>query len=680
MYYDSLTLKLLRYINKSIEEVAEELKISERTIRYRIKDLNENFSSQKNFIYIEKKIIKFKGEISFLEKILEQEEYVFGSNERIEIILLLLLFNSEGYKAEKIITILNISRSTLKQDLKILRNELKEKNIEIISKANKGLIIVGEELEIRKLILEKLRNYFVVKNEKIELLKDLDLLKRKIIEDFLEKDLIERVAVFFKKIKIDLKKKISDEAFQIIFIYLLITLKRLRGELRLEKCQNSQFIKSTEDYKVIQNNIALLEEKNIKINSEEIIKITEFILGAHTYNFQYSFYENWILIERFIDNLIGKMSKEIEINLNEDKVLREGLINHIVPTIYRLKNNLVLQESIAEEIRYEYPNYYMNIKKFVKEIENYIGKSFSDNEIAFLVVHFILALKRKEEKIRNHKRVVIVCGLGYGTSNLLKQEIEELFDIEVVDIVPLNNINNITELDVDYVLSTMEIKDEKISIPIIRVNAFLKKEDIIKLLSYGIKNKKIEIEVEEILEVIENYIDIKDRGTIKKKLLEYSSEKEKINSLVSKSLLELLPLKNIRLDVKVDSWQEAIEEAGEILLKNSYIDKEYIEEMKNKIVDLGTYMLIDEKVLLPHGDMERNVFKTGLSYVQLAEDIIFPGGLPVKHIFALCTMNSEEHIKGLLELKQLLEEKKLRIELEKCLDKKEVLKIIEKNL
>lgn len=680
MYYDSLTLKLLRYINKSIEEVAEELKISERTIRYRIKDLNENFSSQKNFIYIEKKIIKFKGEISFLEKILEQEEYVFGSNERIEIILLLLLFNPEGYKAEKIITILNISRSTLKQDLKILRNELKEKNIEIISKANKGLIIVGEELEIRKLILEKLRNYFVVKNEKIELLEDLDLLKRKIIEDFLEKDLIERVAVFFKKIKIDLKKKISDEAFQIIFIYLLITLKRLRGKLRLEKCQNFQFIKSTEDYKVIQNNIALLEEKNIKINSEEIIKITEFILGAHTYNFQYSFYENWILIERFIDNLIGKMSKEIEINLNEDKVLREGLINHIVPTIYRLKNNLVLQESIAEEIRYEYPNYYMNIKKFVKEIENYIGKSFSDNEIAFLVVHFILALKRKEEKIRNHKRVVIVCGLGYGTSNLLKQEIEELFDIEVVDIVPLNNINNITELDVDYVLSTMEIKDEKISIPIIRVNAFLKKEDIIKLLSYGIKNKKIEIEVEEILEVIENYIDIKDRGTIKKKLLEYSSEKEKINSLVSKSLLELLPLKNIRLDVKVDSWQEAIEEAGEILLKNSYIDKEYIEEMKNKIVDLGTYMLIDEKVLLPHGDMERNVFKTGLSYVQLAEDIIFPGGLPVKHIFALCTMNSEEHIKGLLELKQLLEEKKLRIELEKCLDKKEVLKIIEKNL
>ncbi|MGY0393583.1 PTS sugar transporter subunit IIA [Fusobacterium sp. SYSU M8A802] len=680
MYYDSLTLKLLRYVNKSIEKVAEELKISERTIRYRIKDLNENFSSQKNFIYIEKKIIKFKGEISFLEKILEQEEYVFGSNERIEIILLLLLFNPEGYKAEKIITILNISRSTLKQDLKILRNELKEKNIEIISKANKGLIIVGEELEIRKLILEKLRNYFVVKNEKIELLEDLDLLKRKIIEDFLEKDLIERVAVFFKKIKIDLKKKISDEAFQIIFIYLLITLKRLRGKLRLEKCQNFQFIKSTEDYKVIQNNIALLEEKNIKINSEEIIKITEFILGAHTYNFQYSFYENWILIERFIDNLIGKMSKEIEINLNEDKVLREGLINHIVPTIYRLKNNLVLQESIAEEIRYEYPNYYMNIKKFVKEIENYIGKSFSDNEIAFLVVHFILALKRKEEKIRNHKRVVIVCGLGYGTSNLLKQEIEELFDIEVVDIVPLNNINNITELDVDYVLSTMEIKDEKISIPIIRVNAFLKKEDIIKLLSYGIKNKKIEIEVEEILEVIENYIDIKDRGTIKKKLLEYSSEKEKINSLVSKSLLELLPLKNIRLDVKVDSWQEAIEEAGEILLKNSYIDKEYIEEMKNKIVDLGTYMLIDEKVLLPHGDMERNVFKTGLSYVQLAEDIIFPGGLPVKHIFALCTMNSEEHIKGLLELKQLLEEKKLRIELEKCLDKKEVLKIIEKNL
>lgn len=679
MYYDSLTIELLKYIDKSIEIASKELNISERTIRYRIKNLNESSYFKDNLIYIEKKIIKFKGNLSFLKLILEKEEYICCSEERIELILLLLLFNSDGYKAEKILEILNISRSTLKQDLKIVRNILKKNKIELISKANKGLIINGEELEIRKLILDKLRSYFVIKNEKLELLESLNLIRRKIIEEYIDQNSIEKVTKFFRKIKIDLKKKISDEAFQIIFIYILITLKRLEEDFKLVRCQNTQFIKSTEDYKVIKQNIRILENKFLKITEEEIIKITEFILGAHTYNFKYSFYENWILIEKFIDNLISKMSKEMKINFIEDKILREGLINHIVPTIYRLKNNLELQESIAEEIKEKYPSYYRNIKKFIKEIENYIGKDFSENEIAFLVVHFILSLKRNEEKVRNHKKIVIVCGLGYGTSNLLKQEIEDLFDIEVLDIIPLNNISNIKSLNADYVISTVDIDKEKLEIPVIKVNAFLKKEDIIKLLSFGIKNKKIEMEVDKILEIVEECAEIKDKNNLKEKLLNYSLKKEKLNSLISKNITELLPLKNIKLKVKVSSWQEAIEKAGEILFNNNFINKKYIDEMKEKIRDLGTYMIIDEGVLLPHGEMETNVLKTGVSYIQLTENVEFPGGFPIRHIFALCTMNSEEHVKGLLELKQLLEEKKLRIKLENCQTEQEVMELI-KNL
>ncbi len=156
MYYDNLTIKLLKSIGKNIEEVSNELKISERTIRYRIKDLNTNFSLQDNSLYIEKKIIKFKGDISSLQKILEKEEYIFNSEERIELILLLLLFNSEGYKADKILDILAISRSTLKSDLKVIRSIFNSKKIELTSKANKGLIVSGEELEIRKLLLDKL--------------------------------------------------------------------------------------------------------------------------------------------------------------------------------------------------------------------------------------------------------------------------------------------------------------------------------------------------------------------------------------------------------------------------------------------------------------------------------------------------------------------------------------------
>ncbi|WP_294704691.1 PTS sugar transporter subunit IIA [uncultured Fusobacterium sp.] len=679
MYYDNLTINLLKHIGKNIKDIAKELNISERTIRYRIKDLNENLSLQNNSVYVEKKILKYKGDIFFLNNFLEKEEYIFNLEERVEIIILLLLFNSEGCKAEKILEILNISRSTLKNDLKIIREKFDEKKLEIISKANRGLIITGEEIEIRKFLLDKLRNCYVIKSEKITLEKNLNFLKKKVIEEFISNELIERVAKFFEKIKIDLKKSISDEAFQIIFIYILISLKRIYEDLKLNNCKNSQFMRSTEDYKVIKENIKILEDKNIKITEDEILKLTEFILGAHTYNFKYSFYENWILIEKFIDNLIFSMSREINRNLLEDKVLREGLINHIVPTIYRLKNNLELQESIANEIKEEYPNYFYKIKKLVEEIENYIGKKFSENEIAFLTVHFIIAIKRMEEKIQNHKQAIIVCGLGYGTSNLLKQEIEDLFDIEIKEVIPLNNLKSIKIEKLDYIISTIEIQEKNIEIPIIKVNTFLKQEDILNLLSYGIKNKKVNIEVNEIINIIKECAIIKDEDLLKRKILSYTSNNKK-NLIVSKTLLELLPEKNIKLQVRVNSWQEAIEEAGNILLKNQYINSKYIQEMKDKILELGTYMIIDNKVLLPHGEMQKNVLKTGVAYIQLEKEIEFPGGLPIKHIFALCTINSEEHIKGLLELKEILEEENFKIKLENCLSDIEIINEIKKSL
>ena len=74
--------------------------------------------------------------------------------------------------------ILAISRSTLKSDLKVIRSIFNSKKIELTSKANKGLIVSGEELEIRKLLLDKLRSYYVIKREKLEIISPFKLAKQ----------------------------------------------------------------------------------------------------------------------------------------------------------------------------------------------------------------------------------------------------------------------------------------------------------------------------------------------------------------------------------------------------------------------------------------------------------------------------------------------------------------------
>lgn len=678
MYFDNKKIILLKYIGKNIEDVSKELNISERTIRYRIKDLNEIFLEKRIFLYINKKIIKFDGNIEIINDILNKQTYIFTPEERIKIIILLLLVNSKGYKSENIIDILDISRSTLKGDLKIVRDIFSEKNIQIISKANRGLFLAGEEIDIRKFLLDRFRKIYVISGEELKFSNKINSTESHILENVINTSEVPLVINFLKKIIKDLNKKISDEAYQIIFLYFLIFLNRIKNNFTISKCSNVNFIKSTDDYKVIKNNIHFLLN-DIKVPEEEIIKITEFILGAHTYNFNYSFYENWILIEKLVDNLITEVNNKINIDILNDKTLREGLINHIVPTIYRLKNNIELQESIYTEVLEDYELLYKIIKNALIGIENFVGKSFSENEVAFFVVHFILSMKRNEKKISEIKKVIIVCGLGYGTSNLVKQEIEELFEVEVVDLVPLNNLSMIDLKNIDFIISTIDIKGININVPIIKVNAFLSKEDILILLNNGIKNKKNKIDIEKVVDIIEKNADILNKESLKKDLLKYLSNDELLNKSREKNLIELLPKENIKIMNSVISWEEAINEAGKILLKNGYVTKEYILEMKDKIKQLGMYMIIDDKTLLPHGDISEKVLKTGLSYLQLKNEIIFPQNIPIKHIFALSTTNSEEHIKGLLELKKAFEENNLKEKLEKCESVEEILNIINTN-
>lgn len=682
MFVDNKKIILLNHLDEKIETVSKKLGISERTIRYRIEDLNNFFSDEKlNYrIAVENKTIKGFGDLEKIEKELKFKNYNFSKSERIDMISLLLLISSYGCKADEICEIIDISRSTFKTDMKFVRNEFKIKNLDVISKANKGLIIKGDEIIIRKLLLEKFKKTFKIEDKTLNFFDKTNNQKINMIKNYIKEKYIIIVTEYLEKLKIDLNKKISDEAYQILMIYLLIIINRLKNKLSIKRnLQNQEFIKATDDFNVVKANINILENgSGIKINEFEIMKITEFVLGAHTYNFKYSFYENWIYIEKLADDLINKVNEKINVNISKDNTLREGLINHLIPTIYRLKNDIELENSIHQEIIEQYPLLYNEVKAALKKIEDFIGKNFSENETSFFVVHFVLSIKRMTEKFEEKKKIIIVCGLGYGTSNLLKQEMEELFDIEVKDLVPLNNFKNMDTKEIDFIITTTDINKNEINIPVIKVNSILTKENIINLLNKGIKNRKSRVNISDIINIIKNYSKIENEEILTNKLLDYFEKIEngKVEKFIEPSLIEILPIKNIKIIEKVNTWEEAISEAGEILCRNGYIKKEYVLEMIEKIRELGMYMMIGESIILPHADIGENVLKTGISYLQLKYPIEFSENIKIQHIFALASCDKKEHIKGLLELKQNIDEYNLKEKLEKCNTAEEIFKII----
>ena len=683
MFIDNKKIVLLNHLNEDIEKVSEILGISERTIRYRIEDLNEFFIDEKidYKIVIESRIIKGFGNLEEVIKELEDKNYNFSKSERMEIIFLVLLISSNGCKADEICNLVDISISTFKIDMRFVRQEFEKKKLKVISKANKGLIIVGHEIIIRKLLLEKLKKIFEIENKKLKFFEKISSYEVNIIKNYISSKNIQTVTQYLEKLKIVLNKKISDEAYQILMIYLLIVIKRVENNLTLEKnLQNQEFIKSTYDFEIVKSNIFILENnENIKMNELEIVKITEFLLGAHTYNFKYSFYENWIYIEKMADDLIKKVSEKINLNILKDNTLRDGLINHLIPTIYRLKNDIELENSIHREIIEQYPILYNEVKTALKKIEDFIGKEFSENETSFFVVHFVLSIKRMAEKSEEKKKILIVCGLGYGTSNLLKQEMEELFDIEIKDLVPLNNLKNIDTSEIDFIITTTDIKKLEVNIPIVKVNSILTKENITDLLTVGIKNRKNRVNIPEIMEIIKKYSSIENEEELEKILAGYfeNIENKEIEKFIDLSLKDILPLKNIKITKNTTTWEDAIFEAGKILYDNGYIKEKYIFEMIEKIKELGLYMMIGEAIILPHADIGENVIKTGISYLQLIEPVKIGDEMEIKHIFALASCDKNEHIKGLLELKKNIDENNLKEILEKCSTSEEIFNIIE---
>jgi len=137
------------------------------------------------------------------------------------------------------------------------------------------------------------------------------------------------------------------------------------------------------------------------------------------------------------------------------------------------------------------------------------------------------------------------------------------------------------------------------------------------------------------------------------------SENININKLLS--LSELLPRERIKLDVKVNNWQEAIREAGKLLFNSGAITSEYIEAMIKVAEELGPYIVIAPGIALPHAATEAGAKQTALSLIKLVDPIYFgnPDNDPVQLVFGLSAIDNKVHIVALQALAKLFLSKDL---------------------
>lgn len=295
---------------------------------------------------------------------------------------------------------------------------------------------------------------------------------------------------FLEKIEEKISFKINENVYYKIFSYILILLNfdkiSKNKEMLIRK-----FIKHTPEYLITFETIKqIFREKklNYELDETTLIQIADIVMGITLNNFENDYFEYWVNEDIIVDDIVKSISSQLNLNLNNDKIFHNGILHHIKLAIYRIKNNIHISNSVYDELLFQEKNFIKIVKNAIYPIENIIGISFTNYEIACIVFQLRAAIKRLKND--NMPRVVLICGLGFGTSRILEQSLQNNFNLDIIDVLPYYLADDIIHnyRRVQYILTTIDL-NRKYHIPILKLNPILQKEDFSLLEKIGIKKK-----------------------------------------------------------------------------------------------------------------------------------------------------------------------------------------------
>lgn len=144
------------------------------------------------------------------------------------------------------------------------------------------------------------------------------------------------------------------------------------------------------------------------------------------------------------------------------------------------------------------------------------------------------------------------------------------------------------------------------------------------------------------------------------------------------SLSKMLTKDMIALGVRARDWEEAVREAGKLLVRSGAVERRYIKAMIQMVKDIGPYIVIGPGVALPHARPEDGVKRPCMSLVTLDPPINFGNehNDPVTLVVAFGTPDKENHIEALAQLARLLGDEEALERIKRASSSEELLAVV----
>ena len=457
----------------TIKELTNSFHVTDRTIRTDIQAINLEIAKYECEILLKRKsgyyLMSYnKDKFKELQNQIEKQTNVLTFNsldDRIKYILQKLLYSQDYVILDDLANEVFVSRNTLQNYIKPIKEILETYNLIYVSKPNLGVKVFGNEKDKRECLLNEILckdtpTYIIgfTKEEQM-LFRDIDLFEiQTLVNQLLNKHDIHA----------------SDYDRKNLIMHCALMISRVKTENYIPF--DVQFPIQDDIYELIEQLCIQLENKfDIQITSGEKQYIYLHI-ASNTHMNIYSV--NTVKLQNQITKLLEVIYEEYNFDLRQDAILKKDLFNHFSSILSSKNIYMNKKNPLLNTIKTNFP---LPFEITLTSTAKVFSEALTEDEIGYISLHIGAAIERCFTSMYQKKRVVLVCGSGIATTRMLEARLQTFFNskIVIVNKISYAEFMHYDFANIDFVISTIPIQSDNIPVEI--VDFTLKNTDIEKI-------------------------------------------------------------------------------------------------------------------------------------------------------------------------------------------------------
>ena len=462
------------------KELASQLSCSDRTIRTYLKSLMDWKPDETGWKITAKQGYGYRLELqdkALYRNFIETEFFTEQNSaktenieDRYNYILNKLLFEQEKLYCDDLAEELFVSRSTLSADFKKIRQDLAKYDLQIESKANRGVYVKGSERNKRRFIMD----YFFRDNffQSLHNYINIEVPGRQIS--------LEELTIIVLDECREGHLKLSDFVIQNLVIHIALSFKRIAEGFQISKIEDWEQGNYLAERKIAEKILhRVYLATGLEFPKEEVDYITLHLISkASCQESQNTKIDTNQEIRKQLLEALEQVEHVKAYQFQHDFQLVEGVVTHLVTLLVRLQNHVVLENPLLKDIQQQYSSVLAMTRELLQAMPIFSKENLSDDEVSYIALHFMAALERLKEKQKFN--ILVICATGYGSAQMLKNRIDnELGNLlHIVDVIGYYELSDERLKNIDFIISSIDLSNLVFSVPVFTVSIFLNSEEL----------------------------------------------------------------------------------------------------------------------------------------------------------------------------------------------------------